>query len=114
LVMAFLGENGVRYPLLHEEEFDVDELRNIASQVEDALSKLYGKAGLVHGDLSQYNIMVGRGLRVYLIDLAQAVKKTHPMAEVYLKRGVETLVNFFRREGVEIDVEKFIQNVRGG
>jgi serine/threonine-protein kinase RIO1 len=58
--------------------------------------------------------MVGRGLRVYLIDLAQAVKKTHPMAEVYLKRGVETLVNFFRREGVEIDVEKFIQNVRGG
>ncbi len=114
LVMAFLGENGVRYPLLHEEEFDVDELRNIASQVEDALSKLYGKAGLVHGDLSHYNIMVGRGLRVYLIDLAQAVKKTHPMAEVYLRRGVETLVNFFRREGVEIDVEKFIQNVRGG
>jgi RIO kinase 1 len=114
LVMEFLGENGVRYPLLHEEEFDADELRNIFSQVEEALSKLYVRAGLVHGDLSQYNIMVGRGLRVYLIDLAQAVKKTHPMAEVYLSRGVETLVNFFRREGVEIDVEKFIQNVRGG
>ena len=114
LVMEFLGENGVRYPLLQEEEFDLDELRSIYSQVVEALSKLYAGAGLVHGDLSQYNIMVGRGLKVYLIDLAQAVKTTHPMAEAYLRRGVETLGNFFRRAGLEIDVEKFLHGVRGG
>ncbi|MEM4280575.1 MAG: serine protein kinase RIO [Candidatus Caldarchaeum sp.] len=111
MVMEFLGENGARYPLLHEERFEVDELETIYSQVTDILRKLYRDAGMVHGDLSQYNIMVGKGLKVYLIDLAQAVSKDHPMAENFLNHGVTVLCNFFSKAGLSVDSKDMLRKI---
>ncbi len=114
LVMQFLGEKGVRYPLLYEESFELDELETIYEQVIDILARLYRDAGLVHGDFSQYNIMVGSGLKVYLIDLAQAVSKNHPMALHFLRSGVEVLSNFFRKAGLHVNSSTMLEKVVGG
>ena len=76
--------------------------------------KLYRKAGLVHGDLSEYNIMYWRGLP-YLIDLSQAVPLEHPMSDVFLKRDLANLNRFFRRLGVEvIDEERLYKWITSG
>ncbi|MCS6770002.1 MAG: serine protein kinase RIO [Candidatus Caldarchaeum sp.] len=114
LVMEFLGENGVRLPLLHEEKFEKDELENIYIQIVDVLGRMYREAGLVHGDLSQYNIMVGRGLKVYLIDLAQAVRRSHPMSETFLEHGVKILCSFFEKSGLTVDWGSTLDRVRRG
>ncbi|MEM1950186.1 MAG: serine protein kinase RIO, partial [Candidatus Caldarchaeum sp.] len=105
LVMEFLGENGVRLPLLHEEKFELDELEKIYERLVDVLGRMYRDAGMVHGDLSQYNIMVGKGLEVYLIDLAQAVRLDHPLAEKSLQHGVNVLCGFFNKAGLSVDAD---------
>ncbi|MCS7110102.1 MAG: serine protein kinase RIO [Candidatus Caldarchaeum sp.] len=111
LVMQFLGENGKRFPLLVEEAFEQDELENIRDQLVDNIQTLYSRAEMVHGDLSEYNVIVARDLKVYLIDFAQAVKRTHPLAESLLVKGVQALCNFFNRHGVFSDSESMLKRV---
>lgn len=65
------------------------------------LQRLYCKAGLVHGDLSEYNIMTLRG-RPVLFDMAQAVLLAHPMAETLLRRDLTNLNKYFSRLEVEV------------
>jgi len=49
------------------------------------------KARLVHGDLSEYNIMVKpEPLDIAIIDVSQAVDVNHPNTYDFLKRDVET------------------------
>jgi serine/threonine-protein kinase RIO1 len=77
--------------------------------------RLYTKGRLVHGDLSEYNILVvpahlventdsvGDGdqdLRPVLIDFGQAVDLRHPEARSLLDRDLERLISFFKRQGV--------------
>ncbi|MEM3021047.1 MAG: serine protein kinase RIO [Candidatus Caldarchaeum sp.] len=114
LVMEFLGENGVRLPLLHEEKFELDELEKLYERLVDVLRRMYRDAGMVHGDLSQYNIMVGRGLEVYLIDLAQAVRRDHPLAEKSLHHGVHVLCGFFNKAGLSVDADSTLEMIRRG
>lgn len=63
----------------------------------DVLKEAYRKAGLVHGDLSEYNVMVTRGGEVYIIDWPQWALATEPQAPDLLRKDVENLVKFFRR-----------------
>ncbi|GBC69534.1 hypothetical protein HRbin01_01233 [archaeon HR01] len=100
LGMSFLGENGLRYPLLEETELDANDYRDLALEIFDIVGRLYQEAAMVHGDLSQFNIIVARGLKPYLIDLAQAVSRMHPLAGRLLEHGVAVLVDFFSKRGV--------------
>ena len=62
-------------------------------------------AGLVHGDLSAYNLLWWHG-RLVLIDLPQAVEfVTNPHATELLHRDVENVAAWFERNGVAVDVE---------
>jgi len=112
LIMEFIGENGVSAPLLKEVE-----LKNPGRTYRQLLTnvkKLYRKAGLVHADLSEYNVMVWRGKPV-LFDVSQAVTLEHPMAEKFLRRDLENLGQYFKRLGVEISsVEEIYRWVKGG
>ncbi|ACL11413.1 serine protein kinase RIO [Desulfurococcus amylolyticus] len=100
LVMEFLGENGNRYPLLIEayKELEVEELKHVYHLILDEVVKIYCKAGLVHGDLSVYNIVVTPGLDIAIIDVGQAVDLSHPNSEEFLIRDIENINRFFREE----------------
>jgi RIO kinase 1 len=58
------------------------------------IKQLYDKAKLVHGDLSEYNIMIPDGYPV-LIDFGQAVTKEHPEARAFLERDIENINHYF-------------------
>jgi RIO kinase 1 len=77
------------------------------------LERLYRKADLVHGDLSEYNIMMWKGKPV-IFDVSQAVPTSHPMAEFLLRRDLENVSKFFSRLGVKVlSVEEAYRRVAG-
>ena len=98
LVMQFLGENGYRAPLLAEayKELEPEQLRSFLQMIVDDLRRMVCRAGLVHGDLSEYNVMIWDG-RAWIIDVAQAVSVRHAKARELLERDLDNLFRFFSR-----------------
>ncbi len=60
--------------------------------------RAYTKAGIIHADLSEFNIIMQPSWHILIIDWPQFVIKTHPNADQLLKRDVKNVVKFFRRK----------------
>jgi RIO kinase 1 len=99
LVMGFIGKNGVSAPSLKEQPPSDPE--KVYSLLLTYLERLYRKADLVHGDLSEYNIIMWKGKPV-IFDVSQAVPTSHAMAEFLLRRDLENVNRFFSRLGVKV------------
>nr|WP_048054793.1 serine protein kinase RIO [Acidianus hospitalis] len=99
LVMDFIGENGNRAPLL--KELSEDEItKDLYDEVISQLEIMVNKAKLVHGDLSEYNIMVWD--KVYIIDVSQAISIESENAIDLLIRDIENMNRFFSSKGIEV------------
>jgi RIO kinase 1 len=99
LVMEFIGKDGVSAPSLKERlPSDPGKVYNVLLTF---LGRLYRKADLVHGDLSEYNVMVWNG-RPVLFDMSQSVPTSHPLAEFLLRRDLANVNRFFSRLGVKV------------
>ncbi len=105
-------ELSVRPPLSRGDAVQV--LRTVLSTLRIA----YTEAGVVHGDLSEYNVVValveGEPVRAYVIDWPQYVYKDEPHAEELLERDVYYITRFLRKiYGVETDPEEALRYVKG-
>jgi RIO kinase 1 len=111
LVMEFIGKGGVSAPSMKEQPpSDPEKAYDLLLAY---LERLYRKAELVHGDLSEYNIMTWRGKPV-IFDMSQAVPTSHPMAEFLLHRDLENMNKFFNRLTVNVlSVEEAYKRVTG-
>jgi len=111
LVMRFIGEGGVRAPLLSE-----IDLSNPAETYEILIGfvrLMVKNAGLVHGDLSEYNVMMHEGTP-YVIDVSQSLPISHPLAIELLTRDIGNINRFFNRLGVKvIDRNIFVEELIG-
>lgn len=111
LIMEFIGKNGVCAPSMKEQLPRHPE--KAYAMILDCLGRLYQKGELVHGDLSEYNIMIWKD-RPVLFDVSQAVPVTHPMAEFLLRRDLTNLNKFFNRLGVKVSpVEECYRSITG-
>lgn len=63
--------------------------------------RMYRVAKLVHGDLSEYNILYHER-QVYIIDVSQSVDLDHPKALDFLREDCQHVNDFFRRAGVAV------------
>ncbi|BEP18268.1 serine/threonine-protein kinase RIO2 [Pyrofollis japonicus] len=83
----------------------------------ETLRKAYLDVGVVHGDLSEYNVLVAivdEEELPYIIDWPQYVEREHPAAEQLLRRDVEYITRFFRKKyRVQVDAEKALRYIRG-
>jgi RIO kinase 1 len=112
LIMKFIGKNGIRAPLLKETM--LTDPKRVFRLLLTYLKRLYKKGGLVHADLSEYNIMVWKGKPV-IFDVAQAVLIEHPMADTFLRRDLENLHRYFKKLNFDIlPVEEMYKRVTGG
>jgi RIO kinase 1 len=99
VVMEFIGKEGVSAPSLKEQPPQNPE--RVYKLLVIYVKRLYQKAKLVHGDLSEYNIMMWKG-RPVIFDLSQSVSVEHPLADFMLKRDLANLNRFFSRLNVKI------------
>jgi RIO kinase 1 len=108
LLLEFVGDaDGTAAPRLAQVRADDAELADLWEQLTDAVTTLAG-AGLAHGDLSPYNVLVHEG-RVVLIDLPQIVDVVaNPQGPAFLARDVANVAGWFRSRGLDLtddDVE---------
>jgi RIO kinase 1 len=111
VVMEFIGKGGVRASTLKEQPPDDSE--KVYKVIVTYLKRLYQKAKIVHGDLSEYNIMMWKGKPV-VFDVSQSVSIQHPLAEFMLRRDLANVNRFFKRQDVEVipDEELYKKVVR--
>jgi RIO kinase 1 len=99
LVMEFIGKDGVSAPSL--KEVPPNNPERVYKMLFTYYKRLYQKAKIVHGDLSEYNIMMWKGYPV-IFDMSQSVNTAHPMAKFMLERDITNLNRFFSKLDVNV------------
>lgn len=101
LMLEFIGdaEQGLAAPRLAQSRPDPVRLRQLWAQLTDTLT-LLARAGLAHGDLSPYNLLVWDD-RLILIDLPQVVDVVaNPQGPQFLARDVRVVSSWFTAKGL--------------
>ncbi|XGW14423.1 hypothetical protein V3C99_000605 [Haemonchus contortus] len=99
LLMSLIGENGAAAPRLKNIDWEfstIEERKDIFSQVIDIMNRMYRDCRLVHGDLSEFNLLLSEG-KVYVIDVSQSMDLSHPRNLHFLIRDIENVLAFFQR-----------------
>ncbi len=93
---------------------EVEEPTTILNEILVNVRKAYLDAGVVHGDLSEYNVILNPDMSVLIIDWPQYVQKSHPNAGDLLLRDVKNVTDFFMRKfRVKIKIEAALSFVSG-
>ncbi|MDG6966424.1 MAG: serine protein kinase RIO [Nitrososphaerota archaeon] len=95
IVMEFIGTPPAPAPVFAETEVDDSDYRWTLETVR----RLY-KAGLVHADLSEFNIFKAGPEERVLFDMGSAILTSHPESRQLLLRDVTNVVRFFKKRGV--------------
>lgn len=103
LVMTFLGTDSKPAPQLREVKLDETQLRRSYEQVVDIMERMYQICDLIHGDLSEYNLL-WHNEQIFVIDVSQSMFTSHPNANTFLFRDCKNVTDFFRRAGLDEDV----------
>ena len=112
VVMEFIGDLSAAAPRLAQAQLSADEVASAWKQLLTSLRALTA-AGIVHADLSAYNVLWWRGL-VVLIDVPQAVEfTTNADAPELLHRDLANVAAWFGPRGVKVDVESVFAEMLG-
>ncbi|NJE07527.1 serine protein kinase RIO [Thermococcus sp. M39] len=108
LIMEFIGDENPA-PRLKDvekvlEKKDFEELYEFSMS---AIERLWKRGDMVHGDLSEYNILIWE--KPVIIDWSQATVKRNRMSLTLLYRDLRNIINYFGKKGVAVDdlEEKF-------
>lgn len=109
-------ENALFMELLGDDETIADRLIDtVLSEGEAVLAfqsvlkstKIFWDLGIVHGDLSPYNILWWKS-QPYIIDFPQSIDaRTHPDARAFFERDLKNIVKYFRKF-ITIDFEEVL------
>jgi len=93
---------------------EIPRPEKILGEILRNVHKAYLKAGIIHADLSEYNIILKPNMHILIIDWPQFVTKEHPNAEELLKRDVQNILQYFKRKHkVDANLEETIGYVTG-
>ena len=102
LLMEWITHDGDSAPRLAQTRPARDLLECYFEQVRGALAEL-ARHGVVHGDLSPYNILAA-GERLVIIDLPQVVDLVgNPSGPDFLMRDCTNVCTWFRARGLDVD-----------
>lgn len=116
LIMEYLGTEEGNWPKLKElGRLEKPELfyKSITKDFVD----IANKAGLVHGDCSEYNILVENSNEkekkqvARIIDVGQGVLRNHPMSVEFLRRDIKNITSYFRRQGLKVTEDELLQRI---
>jgi len=108
LVLEFVGKGDEIAPKLKDKIPKNKKL--FFDKIADYVKKLY-KSGLVHADLSAFNILNFNETPVF-IDMSQSTTLKHPRAEEYLERDIKNICIFFRKHGLKVEEENVLKKIK--
>ncbi|MFT4326086.1 MAG: serine protein kinase RIO [Candidatus Woesearchaeota archaeon] len=106
LVEEFIGEDSAA-PKLKDVGFDDKTIATCFKDTMKELRKLWHKAGIVHGDLSGFNILYHNNKPV-IIDFSQATSIKDSRAREYLERDAKNLATFFTKRGFDCTADEIV------
>jgi len=89
VVMGLINGPNLSHCRLEEPDQALDEILTNAA--------IAYRRGIIHADLSEYNILMDEG-RAVIIDWPQWVGTDHPNARLILERDIENILVFFKRK----------------
>uniref|UniRef100_A0A7S4EKC8 Serine/threonine-protein kinase RIO1 n=1 Tax=Pseudo-nitzschia australis TaxID=44445 RepID=A0A7S4EKC8_9STRA len=98
LLMEFLGTNGWPSPRLKDASLSEKHMREAYVQTILIMRHMYQRCKLVHGDLSEYNLLWHKS-QVYVIDVSQSVETDHPSALDFLRKDASNVNDYFSKVG---------------
>ncbi len=102
ILMEWITHKGETAPRLAQTRPDRQRLASYFEQLREAMLTM-SDHGMVHGDLSAYNILAA-GDRVVIIDLPQLVDLVaNPSGMDFLLRDCTNVCSWFRARGLEVD-----------
>jgi RIO kinase 1 len=105
ILMEWVTYDGETAPRLAQTRPDPELLASYYEQVRDFLALLV-QDGIVHGDLSAYNILAA-GPRLVVIDLPQIVDLVgNPNGMDFLLRDCTNICGWFKARGLEVDEQE--------
>lgn len=99
LVMELIGEKGKVAKRLRDTPLSTEQLCEVYIDVIKIMRNMFIKAKLVHGDLSEFNLLY-HNEQVVVIDVSQSVEDNHPMAIEFFKRDIYNINEYFKKNGV--------------
>ncbi|MBS3168138.1 serine protein kinase RIO [Candidatus Woesearchaeota archaeon] len=110
LVMELIGEKAECDPLLKDSA--PKNVENFYKLLLEDLKKFY-KAGFVHGDLSEFNILNHKD-KPYVIDLSHGTKLDCDLANQLLERDVKNIVRYFNKLGLKLTYQDVLKEIKNG
>lgn len=102
LLMEYLGDEDMPARTLSEVRISKEEVQPLFNEVMRNMDIML-QHGIVHGDLSAYNIMYWEG-KIYIIDFPQVVDvKSNPHARDILTRDVSRVCEYFQNLGLKVN-----------
>ncbi len=105
LLLEFIGKKGIPAPLL--KDVSISKPTSIYEDLLENIKVLYRDGELVHGDLSEYNIMMNEN-ELVIFDMSQSVLTSHPLADQLLRRDIANINRYFSKINVKTKSEKEI------
>jgi len=101
LLMEFLGQDGWPAPRLKDANLSASKARELYRSVLVSVRNMFHVCKLVHGDLSEYNMLYHQG-DAFIIDVSQSVEHDHPHALEFLRKDLFNVTEFFRKLEVAV------------
>eukprot|EP00600_Ochromonadales_sp_CCMP1393_P011723 CAMPEP_0175011502 /NCGR_PEP_ID=MMETSP0005-20121125/8726_1 /TAXON_ID=420556 /ORGANISM="Ochromonas sp., Strain CCMP1393" /LENGTH=689 /DNA_ID=CAMNT_0016267509 /DNA_START=37 /DNA_END=2106 /DNA_ORIENTATION=- len=101
LVMDFLGKDGWCAPRLKDAHLSSSQYQECYRTIVKDMRHMYMECNLVHGDLSEYNLL-WHDNRPVMIDVSQSVELSHPFASEFLRKDVANVTDFFAKKGMVV------------
>jgi RIO kinase 1 len=108
LVMEFIGKGDEIAPALKDKQ--PEDISGFFKDIVLNMKKLY-KAGLVHADLSAFNILNLDDKPVF-IDFSQTSSLQDSRAQEYLSRDVRNVCMYFRKIGLKVNEEDVLKEIK--
>ncbi len=108
LVEEFIGEEEAAPALKNQYP---ENPKEFFQETVEQMKKLY-EAGLVHGDLSSFNILNYKE-KPYFIDFSQATLTKTPNSEELLRRDIGNIVKFFAKLGIKTETGEIFKRITG-
>ncbi len=110
--MEFVGNGDRPAPMLKDSKPDRDKAESLFYEITDLIERMLS-LGIVHSDLSPFNILMN-GDSPVLIDFPQSVRaNTNRHSFSYFCHDVAAVCEYFRKFGINADEQEIIERIWG-